>query len=60
MFHLLIVLFKAVMASSPAVPVNIRDTLQKARTHPEKLSLDRSEFKIFQKKKEVRQLECRN
>ena len=29
---------------------SIRDTLQKARTHPEKLSLDRSQFKIFQKK----------
>ena len=46
MFHRIIVLFEAVMASSPAVPVNIRDTLQKARTHPEKLSLDRLEFKI--------------
>lgn len=49
MFHLIIVLFKAVMASSPAVPVNIRDTLQKARTHPEKLSLDRLEFTTSRK-----------
>ena len=29
------------MASSPAVPVNIRESLSKARTHPEKLSLDK-------------------
>ena len=49
-FILSLCFFKAVMASSPAVPVNIRDTLQKARMHPEKLSLDRSQFKIFQKK----------
>ena len=32
---------KAAMASSPAVPVNIRESLSKARTHPEKLSLDK-------------------
>ena len=29
------------MASSPALPVNIRQTLSKVRTHPEKLSLDK-------------------
>ena len=29
------------MASSPAVPVNIRESLSKSRTHPEKLSLDK-------------------
>ena len=29
------------MASSPALPVNIREPLSKVRTHPEKLSLDK-------------------
>ena len=29
------------MASSPALPVNIRESLSKTRTYPEKLSLDK-------------------